>query len=147
MVLTAPIGRAGAFVEVELSLTGYEIHRRQSGAVRASIPLPIRGRGLLDTGSEVSIISNVAAEALSLDAMRTVPVTTSTGTGGGPVYSAQITLGWNQRPRARALETNVVGQPLRGIHMLIGRDILRHGQLTWDGPAAVATLRFPAAAN
>ncbi len=102
---------------------------------------------MLDTGSEVSIISNVAAEALSLDAMRTVPVTTSTGTGDGPVYSAQVTLGWNQRPRARALETNIVGQPLRGIHMLIGRDVLRHGQLTWDGPAAVATLRFPAAAN
>ncbi len=37
--------------------------------------------------------------------------------------------------------------PLRGMHMLIGRDIRRHGQLTWDGPAAVATLRFPAAAN
>ena len=63
MVLTAHIGRNGACFNVELALTAYEAHRRQAGLVQLPLTFPKRGDGSVDTGSEVSVISDEAAEA------------------------------------------------------------------------------------
>lgn len=146
-VLTAHIGRGGARVSVELALTPYEAYRRQAGLVQLPLTFPKRGDGLVDTGSEVSVISDEAADALELESLRTVPVVTIHGEEPGEVCAVQVTLGPDRQPRSRPVEVHAVRRPLRAIHLLIGRDILRHGQMTWDGPAAAATLRFPVATH
>ena len=146
-VLSAHIGRDGARLSVELALTAYEAHRRQAGLVQLPLTFPKRGDGLVDTGSEVSVISDEAAEALELETLRRVPVVTIHGEEPGEVCVVQVTLGPDQRPRPRPVEVHAIRRPLRAVQLLIGRDILRHGHLIWNGPQAAATLRFPAPAG
>ena len=132
-------------MDVELTLTPYEAHRRQVGLVQLPLAFPQRGLGVLDTGAEASVISDEAAEALELETIRTVPVLTVHGEQPGAVCAVQVTLGWNQRPRPRPIEVRAIRRPLRAVHFLVGRDVLRHGHFNWDGPASTATLRFPSA--
>lgn len=77
--MTAHIGRGGALVDVELSLTDVDIHRRQLGEVNLQIPFPQRVRALIDTGAEICLINDAVADALALEETRRVPVVTVHG--------------------------------------------------------------------
>lgn len=96
---------------------------------------------LLDTGSNSTAISHKVIRKLKLAARGRVEVYTSNKTSEirneydiSLAFDAQARIGL-----VRVLEASLKGW---SIDCLIGRDVLRHGVLTYDGPRRRVSLRF-----
>src|SRR5882762_6236356 len=95
--------------------------------------------GLIDTGASVSAIDPLIAIRLDLESTGFVPIHTPS-TGGAFVlrdsFDATISLGAGQ-VRTRSIVCEVIGSELanQGFFILIGRDVLSHCVLTFDGPS------------
>lgn len=112
-------------------------------------PNPVAGLALIDTGATISAVDAAVVQQLGVQ-----PVgVTSVGTAGGPhqqaLYPARFVFPGTPIPPiefSQLLGANLVGQAVAGqqgpLIALLGRDILRHFVLVYNGPAGMFTLAF-----
>lgn len=137
-----PIGSEGALVDVVIALPTYEVHRRQ--IENRPLPLPLHGRALVDTGAAQTIISDDAVQALLIDPIRSVLLRTAHGESSAEVFSIGVSLTNSAGDRSATFELDAVRAAVSGFQMLLGRDLLRHGELHWRGSEAIADLSLRA---
>lgn len=111
------------------------------------VPPAVSGTFLIDTGSDTTMVSEQLMRTLGIRPKGTARVVTSTtNTDGEPcnVYDVALTLLPHVvQPRSwRAIEA--LARPLlnQGIDGLLGRDLLAHLVLTYDGPRKTAHLVY-----
>ena len=109
----------------------------QSGG---ALPSPVSGLALIDTGASTTCIDEAAAQKLQLPVIDVVKIASASHASTEQnVYPIQIeVVGLPitvNAPRA-------VGAPLepQGILVLIGRDVLQHMLLVYNGPAGSLSL-------
>jgi hypothetical protein len=141
--LTFPVDPAGLLVDVAVNLEGALLVPLRSGG---GGPSPVQGRGLIDTGSDVSA---VALPILQRLAIPPVQRTTTQSIGGSlPVNLYRVSLHildarnigqpWLSQPALLVMEL-AYGFPFDA---LIGLDVLLTCKTLVDGPARRFTLEF-----
>ncbi len=110
------------------------------------IPQPVRARGLVDTGASSTCVDPQILAALKISPKGLIPmITPSTGSipVDAPVYDVSLTI---VLPRMSytfnahsVIESSLNHQ---GFSILIGRDILSHGMLIYQGVAGGFQLIF-----
>ena len=142
--LTFPIGSDGLCVDVFLNLDAAILVPLQSSGQPTPNPLP--ARGLIDTGSDLTVVSLPLLQQLG--AAIQPPVTTHGLSGPVRADTYLISLHildfqnlvgpWLSHPTL-----SVMGLPLRSkFDVLIGMDVLLGCKLLLDGPARQFTLEF-----
>ena len=126
----------GAIVQVEIQLPlSLRLERQALGTTHAKVA----GDGLIDTGADVSAFDLSAASRAGLERGRTERVMTVLGSdAGAPRLFGEITIsGFGSYPvmRGRGFDLSHLG-----LVAIIGRDILRHGILVFNGKEGWATL-------
>jgi hypothetical protein len=99
------------------------------------LPNPEIGLALVDTGAAFTAVDEDAARRMGLSPVAVIPIVSATHTVQAPVYAISLAV-----PAAPAFHLDlwfVVGVNLapQGLLMLIGRDLLRVCQLTYNGVA------------
>jgi len=102
-----------------------------------SIPQPVSGPALIDTGASVSVVDLSVLRNLNISAIGVASVSTTAGTAQQNLYPARFRL-----PRAVIDISAVLGADLtpHQIIVLIGRDILSGFLMIYHGPAGRITL-------
>lgn len=110
------------------------------------IPAPVSGLALIDTGASRSCVDVQAIESLGVSPIGVTTIGSARGLGQHNLYPAKF------RFPGVALETefsSVVGVDLKGqstggqdIVVLVGRDVLSHCVLIYNGPGGFFTLAF-----
>lgn len=113
-----------------------------------TIPNPVEGMALIDTGATITSIHDPILLALGINPVGVANV----GTAGGPkqqsTYPARFSFPGTPLPtfeRAQVLGCDLTGQPQinnRPIVALIGRDILASAVLIYNGSAGMFSLSF-----
>ena len=143
--LTFPVTRAGLAVPVWIGLPG-KLTAILLTAGR-KIPAPVQVRGLLDTGSDVTVVASWVLQQLAIPAV----TTTSTQTVAGPItvrlYEISLSITAPGQPGAPMLiEPDLLAMELATVlqdtDVLIGLDVLLKRRLVLDGPATQFTLFF-----
>ena len=143
--LTFPVTRAGLTVPVWIGLSG-KLTAFLLTAGR-KIPAPVQVRGLLDTGSDVTVVASWVLQQLAIPAV----TTSSTQTVSGPVtvrlYEISLSITAPGQPGAPMLiEPDLLAMELATVlqdtDVLIGLDVLLKRRLVLDGPATQFTLFF-----
>ena len=128
-------------MEVRLEATSHEI-RLLSAQGRAA-PLPRFGRGVIDTGAEVSCINVGIAQALATKPSGAYRVVTAAGVSRRHVYPLSVTLGPTSGLPPDPIEVDAPEMSIEHGVLLIGRDILSRGELVWYGPDSRFELILP----
>ena len=87
-----------------------------------------KARALIDTGASSTVISPTIADELNLVHTGYQDVTSVHNNEERPVY-----FGFIQFPWGKGAEIAMVSCDLRNIECLIGRDILRHWHMSYNG--------------
>lgn len=130
----------GPCLHVEIGLP-----RALSAALQAAgqaLPTPQVGVGLIDTGASATAVDEGLLLALGLAPTGATPIATPSGATQQALYACEIAFPGTPIP---ALDLSVViGSVLapQGIVALIGRDLLRHFLLVYNGPEGEWTLAF-----
>lgn len=124
----------GALVPVEISVPRYEVEQFHEEA--KEVPLPRRGMGRIDSAADVSCVKVEIVEYLRVPQIGTQLVNTAAGSVHRGVYPMTVTMGWNSESPPEAIDLQVIAMGIRGVDMLVGRDVLRFGELVWYGPDA-----------
>ena len=114
-----------------------------------AVPTPVPGFALIDTGASVSAVDVAAIGQLGVQPVGVANV----GTAGGPqqqaTYPARFSFPGTPLPSiefGQLLGANLVGQqlplPQGQIVALLGRDLLQHFILIYNGPGAMMSLSF-----
>lgn len=119
----------GPFIQV--SITQPRIIAEKLKAEGKDIP-KVTVNALIDTGAFGSAITPKVAKELGLIQTGFQKVTSVQDQQEHPAYFAFITFPWGN-----GKEVPVVALPLKGFDCLIGREILRHWYLTYNGPEGV----------
>jgi hypothetical protein len=104
-----------------------------------SVPTAVPGTAMIDTGASMTVVQQGLLGPLGLHPVSSAAVNTPTSQGVAcPLYAVQLAL-----PNG-FIEVNVLEAPLQGqnIQALIGRDVLRHGVLIYEGHSGHFTLAF-----
>ncbi len=133
--------KAGAIVEVKLEATTAELALLNAQGKVA--PLPRYGRGVIDTGAEVSCVNDGIAQALATEPSGTYRVVTAAGIHPRHVYPLSVTLGPDLNPRPDPIEVDAPEMRIEHGILLIGRDVLSRGELVVYGPDARFELVLP----
>lgn len=107
-----------------------------------SIPNPRTGWGLIDTGASITAVDSAVLDSLALNPFSKTKVLTPGGESIQGVYACRIGFPGTPIP---TLEFNpVIGSQLQtqGYIALIGRDLLRHFQLVYNGLEGFWTIAF-----
>jgi len=108
---------------------------------------PIRCNFLVDTGADNTMVSEQLMRSLGLErTSQTRVVTSTTGPTGQPsdVYGVELVL-FPQMPQSKRWgAVDVIARPFDGLSIdgLLGRDLLSHLVLNYDGPRGLAYLTF-----
>jgi len=110
-------------------------------------PNPQNIRALLDTGASCTCIDPSVLATLGLQPTGTTPMTTpSTGAIAveADTYDVSIIIpAGNQQPLVRTVMSVCASELLhQGFHALLGRDILMHCHVTYNGSAGFFTLAY-----
>jgi len=138
------LAQAGPLLHVEVSvptaLGRYLAERGQP------IPAPVAGWALLDTGATRSCVDASVLQKLGLSPVGVVQTATAGGMVPQYLYPARL------RFPAEGLDiefASVIGVDLKGLRIadrelivLIGRDVLAHCVLIYNGPGGFFTLAF-----
>jgi hypothetical protein len=145
MKLTFPVTPAGLAVPVLVGWSGSKI----ATAVAASQPVasPVPARGLLDTGSDVSVVASWILQRLALSKIVSSSSTTTGGRLSVDLFDVCLEISDPARPAGpwltssdlRVIEMTTV---LPDTDVLIGLDVLLECGLHLDGPAKQFTLEF-----
>jgi len=127
----AALVQRGPIVKVSLSV-GQAI-AEQIRAAGGELPAPVSGLALIDTGASATCIDDAAAQTLRLPVIDVVTMTSASHAATRcNVYPVQIeAIGFPMNintPRALGAELQA-----QGLVMLIGRDVLRHCLLVYNG--------------
>lgn len=98
-----------------------------------SIPPSVSGLGLIDTGAGITGVNEPALLSLGLQSINEIDVYHPDGDGKQFIYACQIKFTGTNVP---SLNLNAVtGSKLekQGLLAIIGRDILKHFQLVYNG--------------
>jgi hypothetical protein len=141
--LTFPIAPDGLLVDVMVAPGSAELKRRS--AVGQAFSSVVWGRGLIDTGSNVTGISLSLLQQLQLQPVR--PSSTQGIGGTVPVDLFWVSLSiTDKRTAAMPLFTPpdllVMELTLADVEVLIGRDVLPYCKLTIDGRITQFTLEW-----
>lgn len=141
--LTFPIDPAGLVVDVAVNLEASVLMPlRSSGGG----PAPIQGRGLIDTGSDITAIALPILQPLGIPPIRQ---TMTQGIGGSfpvnlyrvslHIFDARnVNLPWLSQPSLVVMEL-APGFPFA---VLVGLDVLLTCKMIVDGPARLFSLEF-----
>jgi hypothetical protein len=141
--LTFPIDPAGLFVDVAVNLeASVLLPLRASGGG----PAPLQGRGLIDTGSDITAVALPILQQLGVPPIRQ---TMTQGIGGSiPVNlyrvslhvldARDVNLPWLSQPSLLVMEL-AGGFPFE---VLLGLDVVLAGTMIVDGPGGAFTLEF-----
>lgn len=132
---------AGALVPVEIRVTQHEAEQFHAGI--KEVPFPRRGMGLIDSAADISCVKTEVVEYLRVPQIGTQLVTTAAASVNRGVYPTTVTLGWNSENPPDAIDLQVIAMGIRGVDMLVGRDVLSHGELVWYGPDGRFELVLP----
>lgn len=130
----------GPSLQVEISLNSIlAAQYQQSGT---SLPAPLTGYALIDTGASVTSVDAKILESLGIKAVGQIPISTPSGSSQQGLYSCQFSFPGTPIPVLPFV--SVVGSILQpqGIVALIGRDLLRNFLLIYDGVHGSWTLSF-----
>lgn len=107
---------------------------------------PVTVPGLIDTGAGLSVIDSVLVHRLALEQRGSTAIhTPSTGTNyeERPQYDVAMVVGEGQpKPLHLNLLVIATGLASEGFSVLVGRDVLEHCVLTFEGPTARYKLVF-----
>jgi hypothetical protein len=135
----------GAVVDVSVSPS---IPRQQElYRTGMSVPRPVGARALIDTGAALSCIDPSIAALLGLVATGTANLHTASTQGVThlcSVYDVCLTIPVASGTPFRIITLPAVEAVLspQGIDMLIGRDVLEHATMFYDGPNGRVTISF-----
>ena len=129
---------SGARIGYELTVTPSSRQAHQFDG--RPLPPRVRGAGLIDTGTVMSVISDATADALSLEIIHSVELHTALSSTMAPCYAVEFQFVGNSGARTRPLRLVVARAPNLREDMVIGLDVLRRCRAEWDGPAG--TLRL-----
>ena len=119
-----------------------ELERRRIATIE--VPLPLYGWGVIDTAAEKSGVGAATAQALLVNPIGTNRVRTPGGPPVmRPVYGITLTVGPSLDRPPDPLDLDVVEVDIEGAAMLIGRDVLGFGELSWRGAHREFELRLP----
>ena len=111
---------------------------------RENKPLPaaVTGLALIDTGATLCMIDESALQSLGIPPSGIENVIGATGRGNQPTYPASLTFPGTPIPPIAF--TNFIGSPLKaaGIVALLGRNVLRHFVMVYNGPGGFVSLSF-----
>ena len=143
---TLPIENQGPLLNVQLSVSA-----ARSAALVADgqpVPNPFVARGLVDTGASCTSIDPAVVNALGIAPTGTAQMVTPS-TGPDPVSLEQYDIGLaiyalaTQSPiRLPVLAVVKAQLDNQGFHVLIGRDVLAHCVLVYNGSDGQYTLSF-----
>jgi hypothetical protein len=126
----AKLRQDGAIVQVQIQVpTAYA---QQLQAAGQAVPPPQVVRGMIDTGASISTVSDSVAQAAGLQQVGSVPIGGVGGMSTRPIFASYFGLpeyGISIDP----LEIAGVSLPVGGFDVLIGRDVLQSGELTYTG--------------
>ena len=108
-------------------------------------PSGFRGRGIIDTGAEGSIITAKVVQALGIVPVRYATVLTTLGQARVAVYDVSIAVGPDQQNPPDPFPIRTYEGEVVACDMLIGRDILNRGELIWKGQEQRFSLALPRA--
>jgi predicted aspartyl protease len=123
----AILSRIGPFIE-PVTITHPRVAQEYLEEQGRSVPT-VSVRALIDTGASFSIVSQQVADELSLAQTGYQNVSSVQDEQLQPVYYARIIFPWSS-----GIEIPIVSCPLRRFDFLIGRDVLAHWHLTYNGP-------------
>ena len=109
----------------------HEFTRRSGEGI--PVPLPWYGLGLIDTGAEVSCVNEGIGSMLGLEPVSRYRVKTPSGFSVHSVYQLRVTLGPGLDLPPDPIDVEVPEVEIDVGAMLIGRDILSHGEMAWYG--------------
>lgn len=109
------------------------------------IPPPQTGYALVDTGAFATAVDESVFTALGVQFIDTMPTNTPHGPGTSHVYPATISfpgLEVDELAMERVIGCNLKWQTRQGqeIIMLLGRDLLRHFLMVYNGPGSDVTI-------
>lgn len=140
----------GAVVDVSVGLTAANMQTLR--AAGQPIPQPISLRAMIDTGAEVTCVDTGALASLlavGLSPSRIILANLPASVGLNATREYFVTLSVINpvnTPRSDLVLRNhpIIEQPLRqlGYEALLGRDVLEHCMLVYDGPGRSVTLAF-----
>ena len=142
--LTYPILPRGLYVDVYVNLDAAILVPLHSSGQPS--PNPVPARGLIDTGSDITVVSLPILQQLGVAASSPVSTQGLSGPVQGSTYSVSLhiltfadqSISWFTHPTLR-----VMGLPLGSLFdVLIGMDILLNCKLLLDGPGRQFTLEF-----
>jgi hypothetical protein len=100
------------------------------------VPDPVKGSGLIDTGATFTMVDENAIAQLGVQPIGIVTLHTAAGPTDSPTYPLRLSVVLPGQAALFGAEIeNVASGPLAGLGLicLIGRDILRHTLLIYDG--------------
>ena len=107
----------------------------------ASLPQPVTGNALVDTGATSCCVEESLVQGLGLQPISQVNVCGQSGLKLQNVYLARMSFPGSPIP---ILELPLIGVQMTGQNLisLIGRDVLRHCVLVYNGPMGSYTIAF-----
>lgn len=114
---------------------------------RSPIPAPVSGNALIDTGAFATAVHEGIFQALGVKPIDVIPTNTPHGQSSSSIYPASISfpaLGLTDMPMERIIgcSLNWAGNDESDIIMLLGRDLLKHFLMIYNGSNNDITLSF-----
>ncbi len=145
---------SSAALRVVGAVTPVEIHVPQAivqvlAQQNRPIPTAVTGLAIIDTGASNTCVHEASLTSLGLNPISVVSSGTAAGIARHNVYPGRLifpTHGWNL-DIARLTGVDLSGQmipvtPPQQLLVLVGRDILEHTILIWNGPAGEWTITW-----
>lgn len=135
----------GPILAVQIEIPTALANQLQLG--NQTIPNPVAGQALIDTGASVSAVDAAVVQQLGVQPVGIANV----GTAGGPqqqtIYPAKFSFPGTNLPSiefGELLGANLAGQqlplPQGQLIALLGRDILQHFILVYNGPGGMYSI-------
>lgn len=144
-ILSYPIDKDGYLVPVLVGLEQSALLALQA----AGLPFltPILGRGLIDSGTDITCVATAILQQYRLQPVRTTSTTTASGQASARLFEVSFSIIPNGgqpgpllvHPILLVMELPVV---IPGIDVLIGRDILNQCKTVIDGPNSCFSIEF-----
>lgn len=140
--ITGPVGNRGPVLDVEIRLPLGELERsRLEGRI---VPPPQRARGIIDIAAQKTCVLARTVQRLLLDPVGRTLVSGAAGTVECPVYNLSLQFGLTLDRLPDPIEVIAPALPrVLDAELLIGLDVLRHGQLIVYGRENRFELRLP----
>lgn len=134
----ANLQQSGPVVQLHIGVaSALEQHLRSNGQ---SIPSPVAAQALIDTGASGTVVNPGIVSSLNLNPVGSTLIHTPSSSNVRCLqYVVRLHLPSGVVAEAMAIAAPLQGQP---IQCLIGRDVLKHGVLIYNGYMQHFTLSF-----